>query len=140
MADILVDAGPLIALLSKSDRYHSGCVRVFRQLNCPMITTLPVVTEAMHFLHIFGGPAGQGALWKLILRGDLLLEHPGPAELVRMDVMMKKYADLPMDFADASLVVAAERHSINRIFTLDRADFTAYKLHDKMSFVIVGPN
>jgi len=139
MPDTLVDAGPLIALLSRSDRFHAGCVRIFRELNSPLITTLPVITEAMYFLQVYGGLTGQGALWKLILRGDLVLEHPGPADLVRMDALMKKYADLPMDLADASLVAVAERNSLNRVFTLDRSDFSVYRIRDRNPFTIIHP-
>jgi uncharacterized protein len=110
---------------------------MFRELDCPFVSTLPVITEAMYFLHVYGGETGQGALWKLILRGDLMLEHPGPAELERMDALMKKYADLPMDFADASLVAIAERLSLTRIFTLDRSDFTTYRMHGTKRFSLV---
>lgn len=137
MPDTLVDAGPLIAMLSRSDRHHAVCARKFRELNCPFLTTLPVITEAMYFLHIYGGPAGQSALWKLILRQDLVLEHPTTGDLSRMDALMKKYADLPMAFADASLVAVAERLSMNRIFTLDSTDFATYRLIAKKTFSLI---
>jgi uncharacterized protein len=139
MTDTLIDAGPLIALLSRSDSYHASCVPLFRELNCPFVTTLPVITEAMYFLATYGGSAGREALWRMIHRGDLLLEHPGPQELKRMDELMQKYGDLPMDFADASLVAVAERLSLDRVFTLDRGDFSVYRLNGKQPFTIIGP-
>lgn len=139
MADTLVDAGPLIALLFRGDSCHTACVSLFRQMNVPFFTTLPVITESMYFLQKYGGATGQAALWKMILRGDLLLEHTEMADLVRMDALMSKYADLPMDFADASLVALAERLSLNRIFTLDRADFSVYRLHDTKPFTLITP-
>jgi uncharacterized protein len=138
MADTLVDAGPLIALISRGDRHHAECARIFRELDCPFVTTLPVLTEAMYLLQSYGGLAGQGALWKLIVRQDLLLEHPSLEDLVRMDSLMRKYSDLPMDFADASLVAVAERLSLSRIFTLDRRDFSVYRLHGKKRFTLIG--
>ncbi len=95
--------------------------------------------EAMHFLHAYMGLTGQDAVWRLILRGDLLLEHPTTGDLERMNELMTKYADLPMDFADASLVAVAERLSLNRIFTVDRDDFTNYRLHRTRRFTVIGP-
>lgn len=139
MPDVLIDAGPLIALLSRSDSYHTACVPIFRELNCPFVTTLPVITEAMYFLQTYGGSAGQAALWKMIHRGDLVLEHPDVSDLERMDALMQKYADLPMDFADSSLVAIAERLSLERIFTLDRADFSVYRINGKQALTVIGP-
>lgn len=140
MADILVDAGPLIALLSRTDKHHAACVGIFRELDCPFLTTLPVFTEAMYFLQVYGGWSGQGALWKLLLRGDLVFEHPTATDLARMDLLMRKYADLPMDFADSSLVAIAERLSLTRIFTLDRADFSTYRLLGRKPFTLIEPD
>lgn len=139
MAGILIDAGPLIAVLFRGDDYHIAVAPLFRELNCPFITTLPVITEAMYFLHAYAGNTGQAALWKMIHRGDLVLHHPDAHDLERMDELMRKYADLPMDFADASLVAMAEKLGLDRVFTLDRADFSVYRLHGKRSFSIVGP-
>jgi len=59
--------------------------------------------------------------------------------LHRMADLMTRYADRPMDFTDASLVAVAERLDLDRIVTLDRTDFSIYRLHDRKPFVIVGP-
>jgi predicted nucleic acid-binding protein len=93
----------------------------------------------MHLLGRYTGVVDQEALWKLLLRGDLLLEHPTQPDLQRMAALMAKYADRPMDFADASLVAIAERLRLERIVTLDRADFAIYQLYGRKPFVIVGP-
>jgi hypothetical protein len=84
-----------------------------------------------------GWPAQQ-ALWRMLLRGDLLLEHPSPQELIRMEELMDQYRDHPMDFADASLVALAERLSLNRIFTLDFNDFSTYRIKGSRAFTILG--
>ncbi len=139
MIDTLVDAGPLIALFNRNDRYHADCTALFRSLNCAFYTTLPVLTETMYFLSAFGGHRAQQALWTLVHRGDLVLEHPSPQELLRMAEMMEKYCDHPMDFADASLVTLAERLSLHRIFTLDRNDFSTYRMRGNLPFTIIGP-
>ncbi len=135
----LVDAGPIIAVFNRNDDYHAECLRLYRALDCPFHTTLAVLSEAMYTLGARAGWYAQELLWKLILHGDLILEHPTPVELARMSELMGKYSDRPMDFADASLVALAERLSLDRIFTVDRRDFSVYRLHGKKPFTIIGP-
>ena len=138
-ADTLIDAGPLIAVFNRNDDYYAECVRLYQTLERPFYTTLAVVAEAMYTLGARAGWYGQQQLWKLILHGDLVLEHPSPAELVRMSELTDKYSDRPMDFADASLVALAERLSMDRIFTVDRRDFSTYRLSSKKPFTVIGP-
>jgi predicted nucleic acid-binding protein len=139
VVDTLIDAGPVLAVINRNDEWHSECAALLRRLDCPFYTTLPVVTEAMYLLGRYTGAPGQGALWRLILRGDLILEHPTHHDLQRMAELMARYADRPMDFADASLVAIAERLGLERVVTLDRTDFSIYRLRDRQPFVIVGP-
>jgi predicted nucleic acid-binding protein len=137
--DTLIDAGPLLATINRNDNRHAESAELLRRLDAPFYTTLAVVTEAMHLLGRYTGPPGQAALWRLILRGDLMVEHPTQRDLQRMADLMDRYADRPMDFADASLVAIAERLGLDRIVTLDRTDFSIYRLNDRKPFVIVGP-
>ena len=137
--DKLIDTGPLVAVLNRNDDYHTECSRMIQAFDCPFYTTLAVVTEAMYLLATRIGWVAQEGLWRMILRGDLLLEHPSPSEIIRMSELMSKYNDQPMDFADASLVALAERLSIDRIFTVDRRDFSVYRLHGKKPFTVIGP-
>ena len=139
MVKTLIDTGPIISLLNRRDRYHQECAALFRELNCPFYTTLPVITEAMYFLGECGGVTAQSSLWKLVLRGDFVLHHPSIKELLRMSELMEKYHDHPMDFADASLVTLAEGGHLNRVFTLDYNDFTTYRLPQNSKFTIIGP-
>jgi predicted nucleic acid-binding protein len=138
-ADTLIDAGPLIAVFNRNDDYYAECVRLYRTLARPFYTTLAVLAEAMYTLGVRAGWHGQELLWKMILHGDLVLEHPSPTDIVRMSELMHKYSDRPMDFADASLVALAERLSLDRIFTVDRRDFSTYRLHGKKAFTVIGP-
>lgn len=108
----------------------------FARLQAPLATTWPVVTEAMHLAGARGGWRAQELLWRLILRGGISIHEVEAGDLVRVHDLMKKYRDLPMDLADATLVVLAEHLGITRIFTLDR-DFKLYRLHGRKSFVIV---
>ena len=74
--DTLIDAGPLLAAINRNDGWHTESAALLRRLDCPFYTTLPVITEAMHLLGRHTGAPGQQALWRLTLRGDLLVEHP----------------------------------------------------------------
>jgi predicted nucleic acid-binding protein len=139
VVDTLIDAGPLLAAINRNDQWHAAAAALLRRLDCPFYTTLAVLTEAMHLLGRYTGPTGQAALWRMILRGDLIVEHPTPHDLRRMAELMARYADRPMDFADASLTAIAERLALERIVTIDRADFSIYRLRDRQPFVIVGP-
>lgn len=132
---ILVDSGPLVALIDRGERRHMRCVEVLEDLILPMVTTWPAFTEAMYLLGR-GGWYAQSLLWQLVLGGDLVLgtiEAPG---LARIHALMAQYRDTPMDFADASLVVYAEQLGATRIFTLD-SHFQAYRLHDRQRLDIV---
>jgi uncharacterized protein len=135
MTDILIDAGPLIAILNRNDQHHVRCAEIVTSLDCPFYTTWPVLTEAMHVVGARLGWVAQEALWKLVLRGDLLLEHAEPR---RMRDLMHQYQDRPMDFADASLVALAERLSLTKVFTVDR-DFEVYRLLGKKPFTVISP-
>lgn len=132
---ILVDGGPLIALLHKDDAHHAGCVEALKSITEPLGTVWPALTEAMYLLS-FSWKA-QEALWEMVERGVVnLLEIEG-RDLARIRELMKKYKDLPMDLADAALVAVAERERVRRIFTLDRRDFEVYRPAKLGRFIIL---
>ena len=122
---MLVDTGPLVALLSRDDARYRRCRAVFRSLREPPLTVWPVLTEAMHLLRDSWG--GQDRLFGLLEAGSVEIAPLGPGDVSRMRQLMQKYHDLPMDFADAALVTVAEREGITRVFTLDRRDFEVYR-------------
>jgi uncharacterized protein len=125
---ILIDAGPLVAILHRRDPYHERCLAASRLLGDePMLTTLPCFGEAMYLLGAAGGYPLQAALWNLRSAGDLFLHEMTVAELDRAAWLMEKYKDSPMDFGDASLVAAAESRSLRQVFTLDH-HFLYYRL------------
>jgi len=132
---ILVDAGPMVALIHADDRHHERCKEVLYSLKEPMATTWPPVTEAMYLLGF--SPQAQQALWELIERRGILVLPLGLDDVPRIRELMVKYKDLPMDFADAALVRVSEREKIRRIFTLDRRDFSVYRPAGLGSFDIV---
>lgn len=125
LALILVDAGPLVAIVHENDGFHEACSQVFRSLKRPLLVVWPAVTEAMYLLN-FSWKA-QDALWELLENGSVLLAQLTPADVPRMRELVRQYRDLPMDLADAALVCVAEKERISRVFTLDRKDFRIYR-------------
>ena len=79
---------------------------------------------------------GQEALWNFLNRNALLVHTPNSAEMGRMQALMEKYKDVPMDLADASLVVLAETSGFRQVFTLD-TDFYIYRIAGKESFNVI---
>lgn len=121
----LIDAGPLVALIDRNERSHRDCVAALRLVQPPLLTTWPVVAEAMHLL-AYGGWHTQRLLWELVLSDDVeLVDLDGP-DRVRARALMEKYRDLPMDLADATLVAVAERRRVRQVLTLD-GDFHVYR-------------
>lgn len=125
MPGVLVDTGPLVALLDRSDPYHSICQETLRSLQDQLVTVWPVVTEAMYLLRAYW--EAQTALWEMLEARAVQILPLQSDDFPRMRELMRKYRDLPMDLADAALVRIAERERLRRIFTLDRRDFQVYR-------------
>ncbi len=133
---MLTDAGPLVAIIDRGESKHMACTASLSSFQEPMLTTWPVLTEAMYLLGRLGWPAQQ-ALWRLVLSGHLQLAPPQETPPERLAALMERYRDRPMDLADASLVALAEARGHRRIFTLDRDDFQTYRLHGRTRFEII---
>lgn len=132
---ILVDAGPLVALIDADDQHHAKCVSTLRSLREPLASVWPPVTEAMYLLADV--PKAQDNLWEMLERGAVNILPLYSADVPRMRELMRKYADRHMDFADAALVRVAEREGIQKIFTIDREDFSVYRLHNRVRPVLL---
>ena len=135
MSAILVDAGPLVALLHRDDQHHQDCVEALTRIRDPLVTVWPAFTEAMYLLN-FSWRA-QDALWELVSEETIRLLPVEADDHRRMRDLMKKYRMLPMDLADAALVAVAERERIRRIFTIDRREFSLYRPAKLGKFTIV---
>lgn len=132
---ILVDAGPLVALLSADDQHRRRCLEVMDTLRATLATVWPAVTEAMYLLR--ARPLAQDGLLRQLEGGSLRLLALDEQDTPRMRELMAKYRDLPMDLADAALVRVAERERISTIFTIDRRDFALYRPKGFRRFRIV---
>jgi hypothetical protein len=135
MRGVLVDAGPLVALLDQSDLHHVACVKALRTVRDPLVTVWPAFTEAMYLLG--SSWPGQKALWSRIETAALMLAPLDESDATRMRELMEKYRDLPMDLADAALVRIAEREDLTRIFTIDRRHFSVYRPGRRRRFSIL---
>ena len=119
----LVDAGPLIALFDPSDKLHEATEAFFRGFVGRMHTTWPVVTEVCHFLSV----PQQRVFIAWLRRGGAQLADIDTAALDALDALIAKYADRPMDIADASLVWLGAKLKIADIVTIDQRDFSVYR-------------
>ncbi len=128
---IAVDTGPIVALFDKEDDKFDICRETFRDVRQPLVTTWPVLTEAFHLLSF--STRVQDDLWEFIERGTVAVYDLDKALCRTCRDLMKQYRDLPMDFADASVVAVADKENVRTIFTLDK-DFRVYRTKDKKHF------
>jgi predicted nucleic acid-binding protein len=127
---VLLDTGPLVALYSRGDRWHTEVSHWLATFDGEMHTVEPVLTEAAYFL-----PArARATLASLAESGALHLHHPDAAGFARIATLLRKYADVDPDWADIALVWLAETTGITRIATLDVADFSVYRIHGRKRF------
>jgi predicted nucleic acid-binding protein len=101
----------------------------------PLLTTPAVLTELFHF--IVKRRQDQSPAWRLIRTGQIVLSHIANADLPALEILMARYADRPMDFADATLVHVAEREGLNTILTIDHDDFETYRIGRNAKFRIL---
>jgi predicted nucleic acid-binding protein len=124
-------------LFDRSDQYHAVCTQQLTKLPPnDLLTTWPCLTEAMYFLGRAGGFSQQDRLFEFIARGALQLMKPTLTDHFRARELMRKYSSLPMDLADASLVILAELTGFHTIFSLDHY-FRVYLIKDQDPFTIV---
>jgi predicted nucleic acid-binding protein len=135
---ILCDTSVIVSAINDTDKDHALCVGVLRSLEERIITTRACVTEPMHLIRNYAGWNGQLALMEWIEADFLIIYTARPKEDKRACALMRQYADSPMDFADATLVAAAESLRITRVLTLDR-HFYAYLIAGKTAFQVL-PN
>ena len=133
MPSIIVDAGPVIALFRKRDKHHSRVKRFLSTNRSRLVSTLPVVTEACHFLDA----EGKTALLVWIQRGGLSLQSIAADDFPEIATIIERYADREIDFADATLVWVAELVNTLDVMTIDRQDFQVYRRRSGEAFNLV---
>jgi predicted nucleic acid-binding protein len=131
---ILADTGFFMALANPRDRFHGIATAALRELRDPLVTTWPVLTETCHLLLRRLGTDAQERFVASIGKGAARVLPMEDRHLPRIEALMKKYRALPMDLADASLVVAAEQLGHGRILSTDQRDFGAYRWKNRKPF------
>jgi len=126
---ILIDTGPLIALFDRDDNYHDRIKKFIKEGRYKFITTLSVITEVEHILDFNVNVQIDFLEW--IMKEGVVLQEIQQKDISRIIELTKKYRDRPMDFADATLVIAAERTGIKKIISID-SDFDIYRLPGKV--------
>ena len=137
MSEILVDTGPLVAYLDRSDRDHTWAKQTFMHISRPLLTCEAVIAESL-FLLCRGGIDPDGLL-NLISRGLVLPNFRLDAEIASIQQLMKSYRNVPMSLADACLVRMAEIYESSAIMTLD-SDFTIYRKSRRKVIPLMRPS
>ena len=127
--ELLLDTGGLVTLLDRSQSRHQDFVDFFSGWKGAIVSTEAVLTESTHLLGRVSG--GQEACLDFFLKGGAILAPASRGALLRARQLIVKYSDLPMDYADASLVVLAEELGTAKILTTDRRDFQVYRVGSK---------
>lgn len=131
---VIADAGFWIALLHRDDAWHPRARDCYAALEARLITTWPVLTEACHFLQARVGEAAKQGLLEALGDGAFDVFQLEPRQAPQMVALMRRYATLPMDLADASLVLLAEHLGHGRILSTDLRDFGAYRWKNREPF------
>ncbi|MBM3699327.1 MAG: PIN domain-containing protein [Actinobacteria bacterium] len=128
MKNTLIDAGPLIALFNKNDKYHEKIKELIKNYKGLLTTSWPVITETCHMLDFNVG--AQIDFLKWIRLGGLKIEDIQTGEIDKIIKLSEKYSDIPMDLADATLVIISERLGIKEIITID-SDYYIYRTTER---------
>jgi uncharacterized protein len=133
--ELLLDTGALVSLLDRSQRRHLEYAVFFAEWERTVVSTEAVLTEATHLLGRL--ERGRQACVDFFLSGGAVLVPATRSSLRRARDLVTQYADLPMDYADATLVVLAEELGTNLVFTTDRRDFGVYRIKRNRRFQIL---
>jgi predicted nucleic acid-binding protein len=126
---IIADTGFFFALGNRQDKFHQKAKQCLQKLEEPIITTYPVIIETSYLLAERCNQSIQFKFLEQFIQGRINIFSLEIHHLERCLGLMKQYADLPMDLADASLVVVAEELDEARILTTDQRDFNIYRFH-----------
>lgn len=131
----ILDTGPWVALIDRSERMHAQTVDWFRGFEGSLYTTEAVLTEVLYLLDF--SIRAQGSALDFVTRSVVELVPAGIESLKTTKRLMSKYSDLPMDYADATIVTLAMETGIEQVVTFDKRDFAIYRLSRNKGFTIV---
>jgi uncharacterized protein len=133
--ELLLDTGAFVALVDRDEEAHGDCVAALESWTGPIATTEAVLTETLYLV----GPSwrNQKKALEFVLRGAFQLVPQSTKSLQRIAVLMERYRNVPMDFADATLVALGEELETDWVFTLDGRGFSTYRLDQRKPFQII---
>lgn len=135
---VLLDAGPMVAIVSHDDAQHDRCVAELADLQPPLLTSWPVLTESLWLVR--RDPAAVHGILRGFAEGVWSLAPVGSEALPWLGAFLIRYRKLGAQLADASLVYLAERDDMDTVFTLDYRDFSVYRYKkNKPLKLIPGP-
>lgn len=137
MTRVIIDTGPIVALLNRRDSRHAWVRDVLDAIEPPVFTCEAVVSEACFLLGRFAG--GPAAVLELLAKDVLIIDFQMRSEIDALQVLMRKFASVPMSLADACLVRMAELHVESTIITLD-ADFRVYRRNRRHVIPTIMPS
>jgi uncharacterized protein len=132
---VLIDTGPIVALMSASDEHHGRCTEILGALSPPLLTCWPVLTEAVWLLR--KQPVARDKLFAAFDAGLITVLSLDAKALPWTATFMRRYESIRADLPDAAVVYLAEREKIRTIFTLDLRDFSVYRLKGNRSLIII---
>jgi uncharacterized protein len=133
---VLADSGPLVALFHQNDFAHRWALARFREFTEPLLTCEAALTEAIHLLRKV--PPAQANLLSLWQRDLLRIGFSAENEKASIRRLLHRFADVPISFADASLVRMSEIHTVCLVWTLD-SDFRVYRRSGRQSIPLIIP-
>ena len=133
---VIIDAGPLVALINARDTYHAWTVEQLKQATGPLLTCEAALSEAVFLLRTM--PVGVAQIEGMLRTGGLKSVFCLNDEIVPVCDLLRKYADVPMSLADACLVRMSELYSKHRVLTLD-SDFHVYRRNRQQVIPLLMP-
>ena len=129
----ILDTGPWVALIDRSESKHDICVQWLKSYSGKLYSTEAVLTEVLYLLNF--SVKAQTAAIDFVLKSVVEIIPSSVESLKKVKNLIKKYSDLPMDFADATIVNLAMDTGIHKVITFDQKDFNIYRLKNQ-PFVI----
>jgi predicted nucleic acid-binding protein len=133
---IIVDTGPLVAVLNQGDEFHQWACGIFANLTPPLCTCEAVLSEVQFLLDARGGD--PLTVLEMVRKGVLIIDFKAEFEIERLIEMQRSYRNLPMDFADACLVRMAEIREAARILTTD-SHFRIFRREKRRILSLIAP-
>jgi predicted nucleic acid-binding protein len=134
-SSVVVDTGPLVALLDRTERKHKHVANVMMGIKPPLLTAEPVITEACFLLRKIKN--GAPTVLRMVADGLLKVGLEVSNESGVLEALLKKYSDVPMSLADACVVRLAELHPRSEVLTFD-SDFEVYRMHGRQRLKLWG--